>query len=116
MNTAPTAEPDGRPLRELFQAGVSFLSGEVADPGHQALLYLPFAARSQFYFDGNKRTARWMMNGHLISHGYEPIGVPVDVRQRWNEALVHLFASADATPLLVLLADCQFSILEEQAR
>jgi hypothetical protein len=112
---APEHGPGGSFLAEHFSTGVDFLQREVVDPGHQALLYFPFAALSQFYFDGNKRTARWMMNGHLLAHGYEPIGVPVAARQRWNEALTTLFVTADATVLLSLLADCQFSRIEERS-
>lgn len=113
---APEPGEGGAHLRRLFAEGLAYLLDEVADPGLQALLYTPWAIRAQFYFDGNKRTARWMLNGHLMQHGYEPIGVPVARRQEWNTALVTLFADADATPLLRLLADCQFSRIEEQSR
>jgi Fic family protein len=113
---APEHGPAGANLAERFQVGVDYLAGEVDDHGHQALLYFPFATLSQFYFDGNKRTARWMMNGHLMSHGYEPIGVPVELRQQWNTALTTLFTTLDASELLRILADCQFSRIEERSQ
>lgn len=113
---APAAGDGGANLRRLFSEGVDYLLGDVADPGLQGLLYVPLAIRAQFYFDGNKRTARWMMNGHLMLHGFEPIGVPVSRRQEWNTHLVTLFTQADATDILRLLSDCQFSRLEEQSR
>ena len=115
MYAAPEHGPGGSYLAEHFRAGVDYLQRDVADPGHQALLYFPFATLSQFYFHGNKRTARWMMSGHLLAHGFEPIGVPVEARQRWNEAVSTLFVTADATVLLSLLADCQFSRIEERS-
>ena len=113
---APEPGAGGSHLRGVFAEGIDYLTTDVADPGLQALLYAPWAIRSQFYFDGNKRTARWMMNGHLMLHGLEPIGVPVARRQEWNAALVTLFARAEATDLLKILAGCQFSRIEEQSR
>lgn len=100
----------------IFAAGLEYLLNEVTDPGWQALLYAPFAIRAQFYLDGNKRTARWMMNGHLMLHGFEPVGVPVSLRQAWNTSLTALFAEADATGVLFLLSDCQFTRLEDRHR
>lgn len=113
---APAHGPSGDALVGRFQAGVDYLASAVDDRGHQALLYFPFAALSQFYFDGNKRTARWMMNGHLMAHGYEPIGVPVEIRQQWNSALSSLFTTLDASELLSILAGCQFSRIEERSQ
>lgn len=116
LYAAPEHGPAGEHLVKHFRAGVDYLTGEIGDPGHQALLYFPFAALAQFYFDGNKRTARWMMNGHLMAHGYEPIGVPVTRRQEWNAALSRLFTTADASALLSILVDCQFSRIEERSQ
>lgn len=116
LYAAPEHGPAGENLVKHFRDGVEYLNGEIANPGHQALLYFPFAALAQFYFDGNKRTARWMMNGHLMAHGYEPIGVPVSRRAEWNAALSTLFTTAEASPLLSILVDCQFSRIEERSR
>jgi hypothetical protein len=103
-------------ISDDLNARIAASEAEVDDHGHQALLYFPFATLSQFYFDGNKRTARWMMNGHLMSHGYEPIGVPVEIRQQWHSALSSLYTTLDASELLRILADCQFSRIEERSQ
>lgn len=57
-----------------------------------------------------------MMNGHLMAHGYEPIGVPVEIRQQWNSALSSLYTTLDASELLSTLAGCQFSRIEERSQ
>ena len=113
---APEPGEGGANLRRLFRDGVDYLRQEVPDPGLQALLYTALAIRAQFYFDGNERTARWMMNGQLMAGGYEPIGIPVTRRKEWNTTLITLFTEADATGLMRLLAECQFSRIEEQNR
>ena len=64
------------------------------------------SSRSQFYFDGNKRTARLMMTGHLMSNGYEAVSVPNARKLEFNQGLDVLFARDDATPLLAFLATC----------
>lgn len=77
-------------------------------PGLQAVPYFAFATINQFYFDGNKRTGRWMMNGRPMMHGLDPVGVPVTRQLDLNNRLLHLFVERDATPLPRILAECQF--------
>lgn len=79
----------------------------VSDPREQALAYFCAAARRQFYFDGNKRTARLMMNGHLMAHGYDAISVSAVRRIEFNEHLITLFDTGDATALMQFTIDCR---------
>ncbi|MGY6496632.1 MAG: hypothetical protein ACXIUP_00220 [Microcella sp.] len=79
----------------------------LTDPREQALAYFCAAARRQFYFDGNKRTARLMMNGHLMAHGYDAISVSAVRRIEFNEHLINLFDTGDATPLMQFTIDCR---------
>jgi Fic family protein len=67
----PETQPGGGNLRRLYASGLDVITGELATPYEQALAYFLFGALQQFYFDGNKRTARYMMNGHLMSHGID---------------------------------------------
>lgn len=57
------------------------------DPRAQALVYLSSVTRSQFYFDGNKRTARIMMTGALMRAGFEPINISSARKEQLNVAL-----------------------------
>jgi hypothetical protein len=65
---APPAGVGGSNLTGIFEAGIDQI-GQIAEPFHQALVYFSFAALQQFYFDGNKRTARLMSRppGNLSS-------------------------------------------------
>lgn len=65
---------NGAALRDEHQRLMAYLD-TLPDPREQALAYFCAAARRQFYFDGNKRTARLMMIA-------APGGASVDVRLR----------------------------------
>jgi hypothetical protein len=92
-------------LQERMDRTVEFLDS-VDDPRERALGYFAAATRSQFYFDGNKRTARLMMSGLLMSHGYEVVNVPFARKYEFNQTLDTLFTDDDATPLMAFIADC----------
>lgn len=76
------------------------------DPRERALAYFCSATRSQFYFDGNKRTSRIMMAGELMSYGYEAVNVPFARKLEFNESLDVLFRTDDATSLMDFLLSC----------
>lgn len=78
----------------------------LADPRARALVYFASATRSQFYFDGNKRTARIMMTGALIDAGYEPVNIPFARQEEFNVALDELFRTDDGTRLVEFLTTC----------
>jgi hypothetical protein len=92
-------------LREHFANLVDYLSS-LSDARHRALIYFVSATRRQFYFDGNKRTARLMMAGELMSSGYDLVSVPYSRRLEFNNALDALFDRDDATELLRFLGTC----------
>lgn len=79
---------------------------ELQDPRERALAYFASAARSQFYYDGNKRTSRIMMAGELMSSGFEAVSVPVSRRLEFNQSLTPLFVDNDATEVMAFLATC----------
>jgi Fic family protein len=95
----------GMLLRQHFDNLTSYLA-TVEDPRRRALIYFASATRRQFYFDGNKRTARLMMTGELMSSGYEVVSIPFSRRLEFNNALDALFSEDDGTELLRFLATC----------
>jgi len=95
----------GESLRAHFDDLISFLES-VDDLRERALIYFASAVRRQFYFDGNKRTARLMMTGTLMSSGFDVVSVPVARKLEYNEALDALFERDDATELLQFLVTC----------
>jgi len=100
----PSTEPGGENLRRIFTRGVEFIQTELDYVFEQAIAYFLFAALQQFYFDGNKRTARYMMNGHLMSHGFDAISVPAARRQEFNASMVEFFTTKDGTGMFRFLA------------
>ena len=96
--------PGGKNLLAEYRSLTNYLAG-VSDPRERALVYFAAATRRQFYFDGNKRVARLMMNGHLLAHGYDAISVSANRRVEFNEHLVTLFDTGDATDLLAFTLD-----------
>lgn len=95
----------GQLLRNAYADLIDYLTGE-PDPRLRALIYAASVIRHQFYFDGNKRTAKLMASGELISHGYDAISIPYSRLYEQNLALDELFSSDDATELMILMADC----------
>ena len=97
--------PGGSLLRQHYATMLDGLT-EIEDPRVRALVYFASATRRQFYFDGNKRTARLMMAGELMSNGYDPVSVPFARQLEFHFALDRMFATDDATALLSFLATC----------
>lgn len=79
----------------------------LGDPREQALAYFCAATRRQFYFDGNKRTARLMMTGHLMTYGYDAISISATRRLEFNEKLSTMFDTGDATEMMRFIVDCR---------
>lgn len=96
-------EPGGANLISLFTDGLRAIETSGLDIPAQAALIFAFNTYHQFYFDGNKRTARFMMNGHRMSHGYEAISIPFSKQAQFNQSLVELFKNKDATTLITFL-------------
>ncbi len=98
-------EAGGQNLIETFEQGISTL-GALSDPIERAFALKLFMAREQFFFDGNKRTARAMMNGVLMSQGFDGISIPASKQLAYNEAMAHFYPSGEATEMMQLLASC----------
>lgn len=77
----------------------------ITDPREKAIAYFAAATHRQFYFDGNKRTARLMMTGVLMSHGYDAISVSASRQLEYNNYLTELFADHHATALMRFIID-----------
>lgn len=96
--------PDAPELNRVFREGVAELAECL--PFERATAFFLFGALQQFFFDGNKRTSRFMMNGVLMSHGIDAISVPAAKAQEFNEKMVRFYLSKDATEMMDLIAEC----------
>jgi hypothetical protein len=91
-------------LNRVFRDGVAAL--QACQPFERATAFFLFGALRQFFFDGNKRTSRFMMNGILMSHGIDAISVPAARAQEFNEKMVRFYLLKDATEMMAFLAGC----------
>ncbi len=103
---ATGCDDGGEALRDEYDQGLRFLSA-LKNPVERGITYFCFGARGQFYFDGNKRTSRLMMNGILMASGHDAISIPFNRRLEFNQHLIALCADADATPLMQFIVDCR---------
>ncbi|MGF1645965.1 MAG: cell filamentation protein Fic [Kineosporiaceae bacterium] len=99
-------EPGGENLRRLHSRGLAAITERLENTYEQALVYFLFGALQQFYFDGNKRTSRYMMNGHLMSHGIDAISVPAARAREFNSLMVDFYRFREATRMVAFLTDC----------
>lgn len=65
-----------------------------------------FGALQQFFFDGNKRTSRFMMNGVLMSHGIDAISIPAAKAQEFNDKMIRFYLNRDASEMMQFLVEC----------
>ena len=93
-------------LNRVFASGLEMLGREVPQPFEKAAAFFLFGALQQFFFDGNKRTSRFMMNGILMSAGIDAISVPAAKAQEFNENMVRFYLHKDATEMFGFLIDC----------
>jgi Fic family protein len=98
-------EAGGQNLIDAFENGTAALAA-IDDPIERAFALKLFMARQQFFFDGNKRTARAMMNGILMSNGFDGISIPATKQLAYNQAMTRFYPSGDATEMMQLLASC----------
>jgi len=102
----PSLTQDGAPvLNNLFSNGVNHLN-LISNPLERGVAFFLFGALHQFFFDGNKRTSRMMMNGVLMSHGIDAISIPATRAQEFNEKMVDFYITKDATVMMKFMIDC----------
>uniref|UniRef100_UPI0039F6A10D Fic family protein n=1 Tax=Sulfuriferula sp. GW6 TaxID=3345112 RepID=UPI0039F6A10D len=102
--------PGGLELHERFINGTGVLKEQVSSPFEQGAAFFLFGALQQFFFDGNKRTSRFMMNGVLMSAGIDAISVPAAKAQAFNETMVRFYLTKDATEMMGFLVECHHEL------
>lgn len=101
----PLATLPGAPeLNRVFTSGSTAL--KACPPFERATAFFLFGALQQFFFDGNKRTSRFMMNGILMANGIDAISIPAAKAQDFNEKMVRFYLSKDASEMMDFLAYC----------
>ena len=63
-------------------------------------------ARSQYFFDGNKRTGRLMMNGIILDAGYDVLSIPYKRQQEFNEKMIRFYNTGEQQEMFDFLLSC----------
>ncbi len=63
-------------------------------------------ARTQFFWDVNKRMGRFMMNGVLLSQGFPVINVPAKRQKEFNQSMLKFYSTADTSEMNKFLRSC----------
>jgi len=70
----------------------------------RALNYAALISYVQPFSDGNKRTARFMADGLLMSRGYDAVEILAASRREYTQALADMLTRADTGPYVEFLA------------
>ncbi len=99
-------EREATRLNEVFTNGVRALQENVSNPFERASAFFLFGSLQQFFFDGNKRTSRFMMNGLLMTEGIDAISIPAVRATQFNSRMVDFYVTRDATEMMAFVLDC----------
>lgn len=102
-------------LDAIFERGTDYI-GRIASPLERGMAFCLFGALNQFFYDGNKRTSRLMMNGILLKDGFDAISVPAARRLEYNEKMVRFYDSLDGTEMISFLIKCSTFDLPEPSK
>ena len=97
--------PPHTELAAIFDRGRQILLS-IRDIHERAIATFLFGALNQFFYDGNKRTARLMMNGQLLNAGHDAISIPARRKQEFNREMIRFYDSRDGGNMFILLAEC----------
>lgn len=86
--------PKADELNNIFEDGVKEIN-KIVHPIIRAITYFLFGAKSQFFFDGNKRTSRLMMNGILLDNGYPILNIKAKDKLEFNKVMIAFYDNED---------------------
>lgn len=96
--------PEPSELDHVFQEGIEQILA-IQQPILRGVAYFLFGARSQFFYDGNKRVSRLMMNGILLSEGMPMLNIKAKDKLAFNQTMIQFYDSGDYLPALIYLRD-----------
>ena len=94
--------PASTELERLFADGLDYLI-QMRDPLLRGIHFFLFGALNQFFWDGNKRTSRLMMNGILMSAGIDAISIPARDKLAFNQAMIRFYDGKDAAEMVAFM-------------
>ena len=96
--------PKANDLDELFEQGRKEIE-QITHPIVRAITYFLFGAKSQFFYDGNKRTSRLMMNGILLDNGYPILNIKAKDKLEFNRQMIAFYDGENIRQSIEYLMD-----------
>ena len=97
--------PEANGLLERFAVMVDDVKGQT-DIYDRAITVFLTMARTQFFYDVNKRMGRFMMNGLLLVNGFPAINLPAKRQLEFNQLMLEFYASNNRKPMNTFLRSC----------
>ncbi len=97
--------PPWQELDAIFARGLGALRA-LPSVHERAIATFLFGALHQFFYDGNKRTARLLMNGILLTAGEDAISIPAARQLEFNEAMIRFYDTRDGSEMMAFMAGC----------
>lgn len=93
---------------ELKSRFVDMLSEmeKLKDVYDKAIHLFLIMARTQFFYDVNKRMGRFIMNGFLLSEGFPAINLPAKRQLEFNTKMLVFYESGDQKEMNLFLRSC----------
>ena len=91
--------PKSSELDKIFDDGIKELE-KISHPIIKAITYFLFGAKCQFFYDGNKRTSRLIMNGILLENGYPILNIKVKDKLEFNKQMLAFYDDGDIVKCL----------------
>jgi Fic family protein len=96
--------PSANELNNIFENGINEIK-KISHPIIRAITYFLFGAKNQFFFDGNKRTSRLMMNGILLDNGYPILNIKAKDKLEFNKVMIEFYDNDDIKKTVNYLID-----------
>lgn len=112
--------PKASELPNIWDALYSEISSKLAqkenilDIYRVSVLLFVKMARVQFFFDGNKRTARMMMSALLLSRGLPMINVPAKRKLEFNQVMIKYYDHEDFESVFAFMYSCIPEYVKEE--
>jgi Fic family protein len=97
--------PDAEKLPGLFNEMVD-QAAKIKDVYERSFYVFLNMARNQYFFDVNKRTGRFMMNGLLLDAGYPAVNVSAKRQMEFNQKMIDFFENNTTGPMNDFLRSC----------
>lgn len=97
--------PVAEDLNIIFDNGLKQIL-QIENAFERALIYYFFGSLNQFFYDGNKRTSRLIMNTILMSNGYYYLSVPGKRKEEFDSTMVDFYNTKNATAGIEFMLSC----------